>query len=136
MLRFVKKHWLNISIIWCLYGLFVIASADVSWRPEFKKDGWYKIYEVQEGDYDTPTYSIVKSTEGPYTKNEIDNFFSYELKRNEIFIERYGTIYNLPYWLYYKNSIFYNLFGLVIHFIFFIGIPILLYSIANKTSKS
>ena len=51
ILRFVKKYWLNISIIWCLYGLFVIASADVSWRPEFKKDGWYKIYDLYAGTF-------------------------------------------------------------------------------------
>ena len=136
MLRYVKKYWLNISILWCLYGLFIIASADVSWRPELKKDGWYKIYEVEEGDYDTPTYTVIKSTEGPYTKNEIDNFYSYELRRNEIFIKRYGTIYNLPFWLCNKKSIFYNLTGIVIYFIFFIGMPILLYKISIKKSKS
>lgn len=136
MLKLIKRYWLNLSIIWFFYGLFIIASAGVSWRPELKQDGWYRIYEEDETDYDDrgghTTYTIIKSIDGPYSKYEIDKLYSNELNENKIFINSYGTIYNLPYWLYNKNSKSYHIIGLFIHFIFLFMVPYLLYSIVKN----
>jgi hypothetical protein len=136
MLKLIKRYWLNLSIIWFFYGIIIIASANISWRPELKQDGWYRIYEEEETDYDgrggNNSYTIIKSIDGPYTKYEIDKLYSNEMKENNVFINSYGTIYNLPYWLYNKNYKSYHIIGLFIHFIFLFMVPYLLYSIVKN----
>ena len=116
MLKLIKRYWLNLSIIWFFYGLFIIASAGVSWRPELKQDGWYRIYEEDGTDYDDrggqTSYTIIKSIDGPYSKYEIDKLYSNELNENKKFngsLSRNQNIENILLTIKNTNNINYEI---------------------------
>ena len=140
MFKLNPNFVLYASIFWVCYGVFILVKADVNWREELREDGWYRIYEEDETEYDgrgghsTTTY--ITSTDGPYSKDEIDKLYSNEVEENKIFMNKYGTIYNLPYWLYSKNSIILGIIGMLIHISFFLSIPALLYNIGKHQEKN
>ena len=124
---------LYLSILWFFYSIYIFVFAEVNWRAELRQDGWYRIYEEDETDFDDRgghvTTTVMKYLDGPYTKYEINNLYSNEVKENKKFMNSYVTIYNLPYWFYHKNSMIFNIIGILIHIIFLLSIPVLSYSI-------
>lgn len=130
MFKLSQRLVLNINILWFFYSILILISMEVSWDKVLRQDGWYRIYEDEEDDYDGQgghyTY-FIEHPDGPYTKNEIDGLYLNDLKECKIFMHKYGTLYNLPYWFYNKNSQPYTIIGILIHFCFICSVPYISY---------
>ncbi len=130
MFKLSERFLLNINILWFCYSAIILASMDVSWDKVLKEDGWYRIYEEEETDFDDRgghNTNIIEHLDGPYTKNEIDELYSNDLNESKKLMYRYGTVYNLPYWIYNKNSQPFPIIGILIHVCFFCSVPYVSY---------
>ena len=138
MFKLSERLLLNINILWFCYSALILASMDVSWDKVLKEDGWYRIYEEEETDFDDRgghnTY-IIEHLDGPYTKSEIDELYSNDLNESKKLMYRYGTVYNLPYWIYNKNSQPFPIIGILIHLCFFCSVPYFSY-FAGKSKNT
>lgn len=130
MFKLSQRLVLNINILWFFYSILILTSMEVSWDKVLRQDGWYRIYEEEKDDYDGQGgyyTNIIEHPDGPYTKNEIDELYLNDLNECKKFMYRYGTLYNLPYWFYNKNSQPYSIFGILIHLCFVCSVPYISY---------
>lgn len=138
MVKLSQRFLLNINIVWVVYSVFILFSTQVSWYKELRQDGWYRIYEEEETDFDDRgghNTQIIEHLDGPYTKNEIDELYSNEVNECKKLMYRYGTVYNLPYWFYNKNSQPYTVIGILIYLSLLCSVPYLSY-VAGKSKNT
>lgn len=130
MFKLSQRLVLNINILWFCYSILILASMEVSWDKVLRQDGWYRIYEEEEEDYDGQGghyTNIIEYSNGPYTKNEINELYNNDVYECKKLMYRYGTVYNLPYWFYNKNSQPYTIIGILIHLCFICSVPYVSY---------
>jgi hypothetical protein len=120
MFKLSERFLLNINILWFCYSVIILASMDVSWEKVLKEETDFD----DRGGHNT---NIIEHLDGPYTKNEIDELYSNDLNESKKLMYRYGTVYNLPYWIYNKNSQPFPIIGILIHVCFFCSVPYVSY---------
>lgn len=120
-------------IIWVIYSIFINTWGNVNWWAEEMSDGWYQMGEECEtpDEYGSNCWSVI--LDGPFTKAEIDNMYLKDERDANEFMKKYGTIYNLRL---KENNMLFGVFNIILFFLYFFGVPYLIYhTFYEKSAK-